>query len=277
MKKILFAAPLFAMLFTACDPALDEVSPAAPITPEELTFDFMAKSEGNNNITVVPSPARYVKVYDATSNELLAEGTAPSVQVTPPNTELNVYLTAINQDGSITKSASKSIAVTEYTDLPAIYADVFGQMADGSYGTTTWTWDDEAADGCWGNGGYLGNTGPGWWVVNLAGIEEQAVGAGLPEDGVDGWFSLSLSGVNTSRGETGKVKVTEDVVLAGWDVGHMDFTGTMPLLGIQPNNQNAREYSYCILQIDEQHLRLCAPEPGAGAWGTGWFWNFKRK
>ncbi|WP_418432992.1 hypothetical protein, partial [Bilophila wadsworthia] len=39
-------------------------------------------------------------------------------------------------DGSITKSASKSIAVTEYTDLPAIYADVFGTTPDGGYGTT---------------------------------------------------------------------------------------------------------------------------------------------
>ena len=32
-----------------------------------------------------------------------------------------------------------------------------------------------------------------------------------------------------------------------------------------------------LLKITEDELRLCAPEPGAGAWGTAWFWNFKKK
>ena len=40
---------------------------------------------------------------------------------------------------------------------------------------------------------------------------------------------------------------------------------------------NARQYEYHILKITEDELRLCAPEPGAGAWGTAWFWNFKKK
>lgn len=57
----------------------------------------------------------------------------------------------------------------------------------------------------------------------------------------------------------------------------MEFSGTIPLLGIQPNQGNARQYEYHILKITEDELRLCAPEPGAGAWGTAWFWNFKKK
>ena len=130
MKKILFAIPLFAMLLVACDPIVDEISPDPNVTPENLTFELVAKNQGNNNIQIVPTPSRYVKVYDATSDIKLAEGTAPSVQVAPPNKELQVYVTTINSDGSITKSASKSIAVTEYTDLPAIYADVFGTTPD---------------------------------------------------------------------------------------------------------------------------------------------------
>ena len=133
MKKILFAIPLFAMLLVACDPIVDEISPDPNVTPENLTFELVAKNQGNNNIQIVPTPSRYVKVYDATSDIKLAEGTAPSVQVAPPNKELQVYVTTINSDGSITKSASKSIAVTEYTDLPAIYADVFGTTPDGGY------------------------------------------------------------------------------------------------------------------------------------------------
>ncbi len=120
MKKILFAIPLFAMLLVACDPIVDEISPDPNVTPENLTFELVAKNQGNNNIQIVPTPSRYVKVYDATSDIKLAEGTAPSVQVAPPNKELQVYVTIINSDGSITKSASKSIAVTEYTDLPPL-------------------------------------------------------------------------------------------------------------------------------------------------------------
>ena len=106
MKKILFAIPLFAMLLVACDPIVDEISPDPNVTPENLTFELVAKNQGNNNIQIVPTPSRYVKVYDATSDIKLAEGTAPSVQVAPPNKELQVYVTTINSDGSITKSAS---------------------------------------------------------------------------------------------------------------------------------------------------------------------------
>jgi hypothetical protein len=48
-------------------------------------------------------------------------------------------------------------------------------------------------------------------------------------------------------------------------------------MGVLPNNGNARQYVYQILKADNSELRLCAPEPGAGDWGTAWFWNFKRK
>ena len=68
------------------------------------------------------------------------------------------------------------------------------------------------------------------------------------------------------------------MVQSGWDVGTIDFSGTIPLLGIQPNQGNARQYVYHILKITEDELRLCAPEPGVtSGGGTAWFWNFKRK
>ena len=144
MKKILFALPfLFAILLVACDASVDDKQPGASVTVDELTnsFQLVARSEGNNNITVKLSPVRYVKVYSADNDALLAEGTNPTFQVTPPTTELDVYITAINQDGSITKSSTKSITVSEYTDLPAIYEQIFG-LENGEYGTTKWTWDD---------------------------------------------------------------------------------------------------------------------------------------
>lgn len=283
MKKILFLLPLLAMMFTACDPAVDEIQPAANVTVEDLTnsFQLVARSEGNNNISVALDPVRYVKVYNADTDALLCEGTNPSFQDVPPAKTLNVYVTVINQDGSITKSDAKSIVVSEYTDLPEIFKQVFG-YENGTYGTTTWTWDenpDNSNGMYWGNGNYGNDTQPAWWGAPTGvDINQQASGAGLPNDGLGGWFSLSLNGVNTSRGETGTVSVSEDVAKANWDIGTMTFSGTMPLMGVLPNQGNARQYVYQILRADDEKLYLSFPEPGvsADAGGTGWFLCFKK-
>jgi len=275
MKKIIFATPLLALLFVACDPISDNNGPGSNVTADELTSELQLKpkSAGNNNITFVTSPARYIKVFDSNTQKLLSEGTAPVVQVVPPNTALSFYVEAINPDGTVVKSSSKSITVTNYTDLPSIYYKLFGD----DLGTTKWSWDTTASDGVWGNGGYLENTGPGWWVVKASGIDEQAIGKNLPQDGSNGWFTLSLTGVTTSRGESGSVVAAENVVKAGWDIGTLTFSGTIPLLGVQPNKGNARQYVYQILKADGNSLRLCAPEPGAGDSGAAWFWNFKKQ
>lgn len=276
MKKILFALPLlFAMLLAACDASIDDKQPGASVTAEELTnsFQLVAQSEGNNNITVKLSPARYVKVYSADNDALLAEGTNPTFQVTPPMTEMNVYITTINQNGSVTKSDVKSIMVSEYTELPAIYEQIFG-LENGEYGTTVWTWDDTLTR-YWGNGSWGSDMTPSWWgAPDGADIDEQCEGKGMPNDGIDAWFSLSLTGVETSRGETGSVKVSGETAVAGWGVGTMTFSGTVPLLGVLPNDGNQRCYSYQIIQADGEHLVLAAQSLSNTS--EGWFFCFKR-
>ena len=276
MKKILFALPLlFAMLLAACDASVDDKQPGASVTVDELTnsFQLVAQSEGNNNITVKLSPARYVKVYSADNDALLAEGTNPTFQVTPPITEMRVYITAINQDGSITKSDEKSIMVSEYTDLPAIYEQVFG-LEYGYYVTIVWTCDDTLTR-YWGNGGWGSDTTPSWWgAPDGADINEQCEGKGMPNDGTGAWFSLSLTGVETSRGETGSVKVSDETLVAGWGVGSMTFSGTVTLLGVLPNDGNQRCYSYQIIQADGEHLVLAAQSLSNTS--EGWFFCFKR-
>lgn len=276
MKKILFTLPLlFAMLLVACDASIDDQQPGASVTVEELTnsFQLVPKSAGNNNITVTLSPTRYVKVYSADNDALLAEGTNPNFQVTPPTTELGVYITTINSDGSITQSSTKTITVSEYTDLPAIYEQVFG-LENGEYGTTVWTWDDTLTR-YWGNGGWGSDTTPAWWgAPDQADINQQATDKGYPNDGIGGWFSLSLTGVETSRGETGSVRVTDEAAVTGWSIGTMTFSGTIPLLGVLPNDGNQRCYSYQIIQADGEHLVLAAQSIGSTS--EGWFFCFKR-
>ena len=275
MKKILYSAPLLALL-VACDPACQEFDMDATLTAEQLTsaLTIVPRNAGNNNLTFVTSPAQYIKVYDAETDEMVASGTMPTFQVVPPAREVSFYVTTVGQDGSIVKSSAKSLQVSEFTDLPAIYNDLFGDGA-GGFTAHTWVWNDEVA--CWGNGGYLEHTAPNWWTNDINQTDQEAIKRGLLQDGKDGWMKLGLSGVEMSRGDKGSIKVNENKVKPGWDIGQMNFKGTYPLLGIQPNGGNAPQYEYHILQADGTNLTLCAPEPGAGDWGTAWFWVFKKK
>lgn len=248
----------------------------ATLTAEQLTsaLTIVPKNAGNNNLTFVTSPAQYIKVYDAETDEMVASGTMPTFQVVPPAREVSFYVTTVGQDGSIVKSSAKSLQVSEFTDLPAIYNDLFGDGA-GGFTAHTWVWNDAVK--CWGNGGYLEHTAPNWWTNDINQTDQEAIKRGLLQDGKDGWMKLGLSGVEMSRGDKGSIKVNENKVKPGWDIGQMNFKGTYPLLGIQPNVGNAPQYEYHILQADGTNLTLCAPEPGAGDWGTAWFWVFKKK
>jgi hypothetical protein len=282
MKKIVYGMlTVFAVLltFASCSPSHEDFSPKVSISTDQLTaaLTLTPKSQGNNNITVTTSPTHYIKVYDADMNQQIGEGTIVSLQVAPPAKELNVYVETMNEDGSITKSGNKSVAVTEYTDLPAIYDQIFGD-GNGGYTTTYWTWDTTDNDGVvWGNGGYMSDSKPAWWQVTKDDIDSQAADKGLAEDGLKGWFSLSLSGVTTSRGENGSVKVSENSVKTGWDIGTITFSGTIPLMGVQVNFNNARQFTYQILKADGDHLYLCAAEPNVtSSGGTAWFWCFKK-
>ena len=106
-------------------------------------------------------------------------------------------------------------------------------------------------------------------------MEGQASSKGLVGDGLpDAWFSLSLSeGVKTSRGETGTVTVNDEPVQQGWDIGTMTFSGTVPLLGVLPNDGNARCYKYQIIKATGDKLILAAQS--SSGW-EGWFLSFKK-
>lgn len=278
MKKILFMIPLLALLFTACEPISEDNGPGASVSAEELTNDFTItqESDGNNNLTFTVAPSRYVKIYNADNGGLVAQGTGSlTTQVVPPTKLASYYIEAINPDGSTVKSSKKSVTVTNYTKLPAIFDDVFGRDAEGNFMTSTWTWDD-SSDKCWGNGGWGSDKAPAWWGFNAgAGLEEQASAKGLAGDGLpDAWFSLSLSeGVKTSRGETGTVVVNGESVKQGWDIGTMTFSGTVPLLGVLPNDDNIRCYKYQIVKATGDKLILVAQSKSGS---EGWFLSFKK-
>lgn len=277
MKKIVYLiAVCMGGVLTACDPGMAyEASPAASITEDALrnTVTLTQTTPNANKFTFTTDPTTYVQILDQDGN-IIASGTDGEITATPPLTALQVR--AINQDGSIT-SFSQEYTVTEYLDVPAIYGYLFGQ----DFTSKTWVWDTESPSGVMSNGAYMeaGLDGSNhWFTISADAINEEAVNRGLPEDGSDAWMRFTLAGrvVETNRGESGTISWDlSSIVKEGWDQGKLTFNGTIPPMGIQFNNGNARQYEYLILRLDDEHLNLCAPEPGAGDWGTAWFWDFK--
>lgn len=278
MKKIIFAAPLLALAFAACDP-----STGADYTPEgKLPEGELAKcvkitplSEGNNNFTYTTDKALPVQIRLA-DGTVLATGAKGSFQLLPFQSK-EVVLFYVSQDGTVNQETVK-LNVTNYTNVDPLYEKVYGK----DFGKITWTWDTTDNGGVvWGNGKVGESTAPAWWQVAASDIDGQASQKGLPQDGLDGWFAIDCangSKVTTSRGEEGTVTVSTKKFKEGWDMGTLTFSGTIPLMGVQVNFNNQRQYVYQILKADGgEHLYLAAPEPGAGDGGTGWFWCFKAK
>ena len=273
-KKIFLATVLFSGIMASCTSTIDGPDASVDMTADKLQqiVSLNQTVANQNKFTFTTSPTTTVQILDQ-DGSIIATGTNGEIIGVPPLTQLTVC--AMNQDGSIV-SYSQDCSITEYVDVPEIYKNLFGD----AFTSQTWSWDTDASDGVWGNGGYLSNSGPGWWVVQAADIDEQCEGKGMAKDGLDGWMTFKLAGkqVTTSRGETGSLSLDLTAISKeGWDLGRLTFTGTVPLMGIQVNEENRREQNYQILLMDGEHLRLCAPETGSGEGGTAWFWNFKVK
>lgn len=276
MKNVKYIAMLaIGALLASCDPTtIEGPSAAASMTEEQLqsTVTLQQTVPNQNKFTYSTSPATYVQILDQ-DGSILSSGTSGSFVGVPPLTSITVR--AINQDGSMT-SFSQACTITEYVDVPEVYKFLFGE----DYLSQTWVWDTEDADCVWGLGGYMSDVSPSWWKVTAAEIDGQCEGKGLLQDGLDGWMTFTLAGkkVDTSRGESGTISWDlSNIAQDGWDQGTLTFSGTTPLLGVLPNQGNVPQYEYHILQMDGEHLYLCAPEPGAGSGGSAWFWNFKKK
>jgi hypothetical protein len=282
MKKYILALmlPVLAFFVASCDPSRgDEPDVDGAMTVEQLkqavkieqvTEDGQATNEFKYT---VQSPMCIVQVLDK-NNAIQASGYSGDITILPSgSSEIPLTFRTINHDGSLTEF-TETFTVKKWVGVPEFMKYLYGPDMNGS---TTWTWDTEATDGVWGNGEWMSGTGPQWWVVTKDQIDGQCTDKGLPNDGIGGWFKLSFEGskVETSRGETGTLIVSGNKVKDGWDLGTLTFNGTIPLLGVQVNFSNQKQYVYQIVKIDEDHLRLCAQEPQAGT-NVAWYWNFKR-
>ena len=152
----------------------------------------------------------------------------------------------------------------------------------GATGEKTWVWDD-TLPGAWGNGGYKGCAAPCWWVVPVSDINDQA-----PGEGAGASMTFTIAGArlikNFNDGTTVQgsftfdmSKITLDDGGNVWAIGKLNTENVTVLCGKSPNESNAPIYNYDILQLTDDNMVLSYPEPGAGSWGTAWFWMFKRQ
>ncbi len=274
MNKILFAMPLVALAFTSCDPSIEEVSPVAPITADALTqgLSVTQESDGNNNMAFFTTPTRYIRVYNAETGSKIGEGTYVTYQEVPPEKTISFYCETVNEDGSVVKSGAKSVSVSNFTKVPEQYTILFGN----DYSAKEFGWNIDFPDGVMGNGAYLENAGPGWWKIFPGDLDGQAEGWGIPDQGLGATMTIGPGAMTTPAG-TGSVNFNfNKISKPGWDIGTLTCAGIYPLCGVNPNAGAAPFDTYHILKITDGELNLCAPEPGAGDWGTAWFWCFKK-
>jgi len=188
--------------------------------------------------------------------------------------ENEIIFTGRNPDGS---EINKTLTVT-VEDMYFPVPSEWGFLTAGS--EKEWEWDDTAPS-VWGNGGYLGNVAPAWWVLPIADINGQSA-----NEGAGAKMTFSLRGAQFTKTksngttETGTFSFnmndkTMDDAGAVWAKGKLTLKGTTVLNGISPNEGGAKVYEYDILVLDDEKMVLAYPEPGASAWGTAWFWVFK--
>ncbi|WP_118194412.1 hypothetical protein [Albibacterium indicum] len=188
--------------------------------------------------------------------------------------ENEIVFTGRNPDGSEIKK-TLTVNVDElYFEVPLEW----GILTGGS--EKEWIWDDSDG-GVWGNGGYLANVEPAWWIVSLADVSGQA-----PGEGTGAKMTFSLSGATFTKvksdgtTETGtflfnmtnKTTKPDGTV---WAKGKLTLKGTTVLCGVSPDEGKIPVYEYDIIVLDNEEMVLSYAPPGTAEWGTAYFWKFR--
>jgi len=275
-KSILLSILAVSVLLASCEPIEHRDVLQGGITESQLNISAIPEIRdgvNSNYIQLNSDGNACLSSWNYGFGTLVATKGTVKVMAKGPNT---IVYTGLNADGTM---ITKSITV----QVDALY-DVEPEWAlfCGDSGLKDWVWDNTVA-GPWGNGGYKGNNAPGWWVVSINDINGQAPGEGA---GASMTFSLIGAKIikNYNDGTTAEgsftfdmSKITYDDGGAVWAKGKLNTKNVTVLCGKSPNEGNAPVYSYDILKLTENNLVLSYPEPGAGSWGTAWFWVFMKK
>lgn len=177
--------------------------------------------------------------------------------------------------------------------------DIKGVLTDNDQ--ATWTWDDDDAKPCWGNGGYGGLvyggksslTGNSWWGVDTGSIDEQIsnYGYGLA-DGKGATMTFTKDGlIKKSSGGNGSFTydMSNKSDLGGYNEGktwgRLKTEGDGILFPVRINTSAENKWpaasEFDIVYFDDDHVVLAHPNyPKGGdnaSWMEGTFWRFKKQ
>lgn len=261
------------LLVAACEPIEDRMEMGNAITAEQLqiTATPVVVDGKNSNKVVLDNKSPVLSSWDYGTGTTQRK-TDTVLLVTEGQNE--IIFTGLNPNGT-TVTKAISVLVDELVfDVPLEW----GYLTGGS--AREWVWD-ESQGGVWGNGGYMGNSEPAWWILPIGDIDGQAPGEGVGAKMVFSLRGAQLSKVKSNGDtETGAFSfdMSKTITLddgSTWAKGKLTTRGVTVLCGISPNEGGAPVYEYDILILDNERMILSYPEPGVGPWGTAWFWVFK--
>ncbi|HZL76722.1 MAG TPA: hypothetical protein VFB97_03390 [Bacteroidales bacterium] len=282
MKKgMLLIFGVAAMLIFACAPIENRETAGKLLSGTDLQVDVHQTTTGGNQIAMINSTPGVSGMFDY----LIAQSTRKNDTILLPFLGTSTITFYGTSAGGVVKYTKDIIVTTIDHPTDTMWTNLAGT------GTKTWVWATDIPGGnCYGNGAFEGNYAPGWWTCKAADL----AGWGCLNDqmtfdligkanytlvtgniGVDGKPAGTYKGIFSFDMKT-RLKLPDGT---DYSVGVLT-PGDVVSRGFQPNGGTAGNrpniYTYNFLRINADQMYLVVPEPGAGQWGTAWFWMFKR-
>jgi len=303
MRKYRIIYSLIAILslfFTACDPIVSNDGGLGDLlTADQLSLDVHATTNGGNQIVMINNTPNAAGMWQTGVGTSTIQNDTVLLPFLGDNT---IYFYATSAGGIVKDSVTINISTIDHALSPT-WTKLAGT------GSKTWVWATDipadfapgvAAGMCYGNGGYLASNAPAWWMNGQSALAGWGVADDQMTFDLNGGANFTLVTGNNQTLDDGSPKglpagtyhgsfkfdMTKTLATVNapsatggdtWSIGTLTFTGVTPSLGYQPNYNADPIYTYDILYLDDNVMILGAPEPGAGGWGVGWFWIFKRQ
>lgn len=248
MKRLhIFLLGFSALLFNACSPYEDKITPADPATTS-LDFSVTQTPGYDNQVTLESKTKGVIPFWDYVFG---VSKDAKAVVILPFAGDFYIKYAAYTTGGPKTDS----VKVTVSENDPNFFASkLYGLLANGEAGKT-WVWAVDVPGGyCFGNG--PGDTDkPAWWTVGAAGLKDQGVLDDEMKFDLNGnaHFSITHKGV-TTLGSFALDTLNKKIKINGADISW------------------GNNVSYDIIKLNENEMTLVQQ-------GDGWrnIWMFKQK
>lgn len=268
-----------ALIFTTCTPIENRETAGAILEKSDIIIEAYNSTPGGNQIVLVNNTPNVGGTWDYLVDKSVRKQDTILLPFLGTST---IKFYATTPGGVVVKTIDVEVTTIDHP-LDVMWSNLAGT------GTKTWVWATDRGGSAYGNGGFKGCNAPCWWTTSVGDL----TGWGVLNDKM----TFDLNGGANYTLVTGNTSAT-DGIAAGTYHGSFKFdmtkgikgddgsnytTGTVLLgqpfsRGFQPNLAGKPYiYEYNFMKINGDEMYLVVPEPGAGSWGTAWFWMFKRE